>query len=104
MTIHPYSLFGLDAGVIEECRQRYARDALTVLKTKIHFLALNSLMKDFNSGQATRNHSQMYGALLCFRCYLSSPITKVLLRGGSCAVDPLGNVLVEPDFSKELIQ
>ncbi|VDP48976.1 unnamed protein product [Heligmosomoides polygyrus] len=28
---------------------------------------------------------------------------KVLLRGGSCAVDPLGNVLVEPDFSKELI-
>ncbi|KHJ81814.1 hypothetical protein OESDEN_18497, partial [Oesophagostomum dentatum] len=28
---------------------------------------------------------------------------KVLIRGGSCAVDPLGTVLVEPDFTKELI-
>ncbi len=27
----------------------------------------------------------------------------VLIRGGSCIVDPLGNVLVEPDFSGELI-
>ncbi|PIO58122.1 hypothetical protein TELCIR_20448 [Teladorsagia circumcincta] len=29
--------------------------------------------------------------------------TLVLLRGGSCAIDPLGKVLVEPDFTKELI-
>ncbi|KAK5984536.1 Nitrilase/cyanide hydratase and apolipoprotein N-acyltransferase [Trichostrongylus colubriformis] len=29
---------------------------------------------------------------------------KVLIRGGSCAVDPLGTILVEPDFTKELIQ
>ena len=28
----------------------------------------------------------------------------VLIRGGSCIVDPLGNVLVEPDFSGETIQ
>ncbi|KAK6014991.1 hypothetical protein OSTOST_19593 [Ostertagia ostertagi] len=28
---------------------------------------------------------------------------KVLIRGGSCAVDPLGTILVEPDFTKELI-
>lgn len=28
---------------------------------------------------------------------------KVLIRGGSCAVDPLGGVLVEPDFTRELI-
>ncbi|VDL65308.1 unnamed protein product, partial [Nippostrongylus brasiliensis] len=28
---------------------------------------------------------------------------KVLIRGGSCAIDPLGAVLVEPDFTKELI-
>ena len=27
----------------------------------------------------------------------------VLIRGGSCIVDPLGNVLVEPDFSGEAI-
>ncbi|KAL6728502.1 hypothetical protein Aduo_010272 [Ancylostoma duodenale] len=30
-------------------------------------------------------------------------LDKVLIRGGSCAVDPLGTVLVEPDFTKELI-
>lgn len=29
---------------------------------------------------------------------------KVLIRGGSCAVDPLGTVLVEPDFTKETIR
>ncbi|CAB3403664.1 unnamed protein product [Caenorhabditis bovis] len=29
---------------------------------------------------------------------------KVLIRGGSCAVDPLGNVLVEPDFTQEIIR
>lgn len=28
----------------------------------------------------------------------------VLIRGGSCIVDPLGNVLVEPDFSGEMIR
>lgn len=28
----------------------------------------------------------------------------VLIRGGSCIVDPLGNVLVEPDFSGETIK
>ncbi len=28
----------------------------------------------------------------------------VLIRGGSCIVDPLGNVLVEPDFTGEAIQ
>ncbi|GGJ25345.1 carbon-nitrogen hydrolase family protein [Neoroseomonas lacus] len=28
----------------------------------------------------------------------------VLIRGGSCIVDPLGNILVEPDFSGETIQ
>uniref|UniRef100_A0A0K0DEC7 CN hydrolase domain-containing protein n=1 Tax=Angiostrongylus cantonensis TaxID=6313 RepID=A0A0K0DEC7_ANGCA len=28
---------------------------------------------------------------------------KILIRGGSCAIDPLGVVLVEPDFTKELI-
>nr|CDJ94019.1 Nitrilase cyanide hydratase and apolipoprotein N-acyltransferase domain containing protein [Haemonchus contortus] len=28
---------------------------------------------------------------------------KVLIRGGSCAVDPLGTILVEPDFTRELI-
>jgi nitrilase len=28
----------------------------------------------------------------------------VLIRGGSCIVDPLGNVLVEPDFSGEAIK
>lgn len=28
----------------------------------------------------------------------------VLIRGGSCIVDPLGNVLVEPDFTGETIQ
>lgn len=28
----------------------------------------------------------------------------VLIRGGSCIVDPLGNVLVEPDFSGECIK
>ncbi|VDM73480.1 unnamed protein product [Strongylus vulgaris] len=30
-------------------------------------------------------------------------LDKVLIRGGSCAVDPLGTVLVQPDFTKELI-
>nr|CDJ96920.1 Nitrilase cyanide hydratase and apolipoprotein N-acyltransferase domain containing protein [Haemonchus contortus] len=29
---------------------------------------------------------------------------KVLLRGGSCAIDPQGNVLVEPNYTKETIQ
>uniref|UniRef100_A0A1I7X7E9 CN hydrolase domain-containing protein n=1 Tax=Heterorhabditis bacteriophora TaxID=37862 RepID=A0A1I7X7E9_HETBA len=29
---------------------------------------------------------------------------KILIRGGSCAVDPLGTVLIEPDYSGELIQ
>ncbi|CAI4226602.1 unnamed protein product [Auanema sp. JU1783] len=29
---------------------------------------------------------------------------EVLIRGGSCAVDPLGNVLVEPDFSGEMLR
>lgn len=29
---------------------------------------------------------------------------QVLIRGGSCAVDPLGAVLVEPDFSGEMIR
>ena len=28
----------------------------------------------------------------------------VLIRGGSCIVDPLGNVLVEPDFTGEMIR
>lgn len=28
----------------------------------------------------------------------------VLIRGGSCIIDPLGNVLVEPDFSGETIK
>ncbi len=28
----------------------------------------------------------------------------VLIRGGSCIIDPLGNVLVEPDFTGETIQ
>ncbi|VDO55821.1 unnamed protein product [Haemonchus placei] len=28
---------------------------------------------------------------------------KVLIRGGSCAIDPLGTILVEPDFTRELI-
>ncbi|CAI2348783.1 unnamed protein product [Caenorhabditis sp. 36 PRJEB53466] len=28
----------------------------------------------------------------------------VLIRGGSCAVDPLGTVLVEPDFSQETVR
>ena len=28
----------------------------------------------------------------------------VLIRGGSCIIDPLGNVLVEPDFKGETIQ
>lgn len=28
----------------------------------------------------------------------------VLIRGGSCAVDPLGTVLVEPDFTQETIR
>lgn len=28
----------------------------------------------------------------------------VLIRGGSCIIDPLGNVLVEPDFSREVIR
>ncbi|CAL2037823.1 unnamed protein product [Caenorhabditis brenneri] len=28
----------------------------------------------------------------------------ILIRGGSCAVDPLGTVLVEPDFTKETIR
>ncbi|MBY0559614.1 carbon-nitrogen hydrolase family protein [Hyphomicrobium sp.] len=28
----------------------------------------------------------------------------VLIRGGSCIVDPLGNILVEPDFTGETIQ
>ncbi|PJG47098.1 nitrilase [Sphingobium sp. LB126] len=28
----------------------------------------------------------------------------VLIRGGSCIVDPLGNILVEPDFSGEMIR
>ncbi|XGW26084.1 hypothetical protein V3C99_007027 [Haemonchus contortus] len=28
---------------------------------------------------------------------------KVLLRGGSCAIDPQGNVLVEPNYTKETI-
>ncbi|KJH52873.1 hydrolase, carbon-nitrogen family [Dictyocaulus viviparus] len=32
--------------------------------------------------------------------YIMFPI---LIRGGSCAIDPLGNVLVQPDFTKELI-
>ncbi|CAJ0600107.1 unnamed protein product [Cylicocyclus nassatus] len=30
-------------------------------------------------------------------------LDKILIRGGSCAVDPLGKILVEPDFTKELI-
>ena len=28
----------------------------------------------------------------------------VLIRGGSCIIDPLGNVLAEPDFSGEMIR
>uniref|UniRef100_A0A1I7TFT2 CNH domain-containing protein n=2 Tax=Caenorhabditis tropicalis TaxID=1561998 RepID=A0A1I7TFT2_9PELO len=28
----------------------------------------------------------------------------ILIRGGSCAVDPLGTVLVEPDFTQETIR
>jgi nitrilase len=28
----------------------------------------------------------------------------VLIRGGSCIIDPLGNVLVEPDFTGETIK
>lgn len=28
----------------------------------------------------------------------------VLIRGGSCIIDPLGNVLVEPDFAGEMIK
>lgn len=28
----------------------------------------------------------------------------VLIRGGSCIIDPLGNILVEPNFSREMIQ
>ncbi|CAI5444258.1 unnamed protein product [Caenorhabditis angaria] len=29
---------------------------------------------------------------------------KIMIRGGSCAIDPLGNVLIEPDFSQETIR
>ena len=31
------------------------------------------------------------------------PAGTVLIRGGSCAVDPMGNVLVEPEYNKEKI-
>lgn len=32
---------------------------------------------------------------------IQSPIVQVLIRGGSCAVNPLGKVLLTPDFTKE---
>ncbi|MBB4200866.1 nitrilase [Rhodoblastus sphagnicola] len=34
----------------------------------------------------------------------ASDAKAVLIRGGSCIVDPLGNVLVEPDFTGEFIK
>uniref|UniRef100_A0A914YDC8 CN hydrolase domain-containing protein n=1 Tax=Panagrolaimus superbus TaxID=310955 RepID=A0A914YDC8_9BILA len=45
----------------------------------------------FTSADFPSNHSS----------HDSSP--KILMRGGSCAADPFGKVLIEPDFTKEKI-
>jgi nitrilase len=48
----------------------------------------------FTRGDAPQHYAPIQG---------DDPKT-VLIRGGSCIVDPLGNVLVEPDFSGEAIK
>jgi nitrilase len=48
----------------------------------------------FTRGDAPQDYAPIQG---------DDPKT-VLIRGGSCIVDPLGNVLVEPDFADEAIK
>jgi nitrilase len=48
----------------------------------------------FTRGDAPQDYAPIQG---------DDPKT-VLIRGGSCIVDPLGNVLVEPDFTDEAIK
>ncbi|MGX9430463.1 MULTISPECIES: carbon-nitrogen hydrolase family protein [Bradyrhizobium] len=48
----------------------------------------------FTRNDAPRDYAPVHG---------DDPKT-VLIRGGSCIVDPLGNVLVEPDFTGEAIK
>ena len=48
----------------------------------------------FTRGDAPTDYAPIQG---------DDPAT-VLIRGGSCIIDPLGNILVEPDFSGEMIR
>jgi nitrilase len=48
----------------------------------------------FTRGDAPRDYAPIQG----------DDLKTVLIRGGSCIVDPLGNVLVEPDFTGEAIK
>lgn len=55
-------------------------------------------------GIIERDGGTLYCSMLTYAPAQGDDPSTVLIRGGSCIVDPLGNVLVEPDFTGETIK